>query len=103
MGWLRTTLAQRHVDHYRRRRREEPLDDVDAAAHESEILRPRAELTQLENAVVAALGGIEVDERFLLASYYLDGRTLAQIAGVLRVHEATVSRKLRRATSATSR
>ena len=37
------------------------------------------------------------EDRFLLAAYYLDGQTLKQIAGVLRVHEATVSRKLRRA------
>jgi RNA polymerase sigma-70 factor, ECF subfamily len=28
MGWLRTTLAQRHVDHYRRTRREEPFDEI---------------------------------------------------------------------------
>ena len=32
----------------------------------------------------------------LLAAYYLDGRTLLQIAHVLHVHEATVSRKLKR-------
>ena len=32
MGWLRTTLAQRHVDHYRRSRREEPLEEMDAPA-----------------------------------------------------------------------
>jgi RNA polymerase sigma-70 factor (ECF subfamily) len=28
MGWLRTTLAQRHVDHHRRTRRELPLDNL---------------------------------------------------------------------------
>ena len=32
LGWLRTTLAQRHIDHHRRTRRETPLDDIDAAA-----------------------------------------------------------------------
>jgi RNA polymerase sigma-70 factor (ECF subfamily) len=35
-------------------------------------------------------------ERFLLAAYYIDGRTLLEIAPVLHVHEATVSRKLHR-------
>ena len=40
----------------------------------------------------------DAEERFLLAAYYLDGQTLLQIARVLCVHEATVSRKLRRAT-----
>ena len=35
-------------------------------------------------------------ERFLLAAYYIDGQTLLEIAPVLHVHEATVSRKLHR-------
>jgi RNA polymerase sigma-70 factor (ECF subfamily) len=43
-----------------------------------------------------ALGRRQAEEHFLLAAYYLDGRTLLQIAQVLHVHEATVSRKLRR-------
>ncbi len=30
----------------------------------------------------------------MLAAYYLDGRTLAEIARMLRVHESTISRKL---------
>ena len=30
----------------------------------------------------------------MLASYYLDGRTLAEVARILRVHESTISRKL---------
>ena len=40
------------------------------------------------------------EDKFLLASYYLDGRKLHEIAAVLGVHEATVSRKLKRATAA---
>ena len=31
---------------------------------------------------------------FVLASYYLDGRTLADIARALSVHESTISRKV---------
>ena len=31
MGWLRTTLAQRRVDHYRRTRHEEPIEEFDGA------------------------------------------------------------------------
>lgn len=30
----------------------------------------------------------------ILSAYYLDGRTLAEIARMLRVHESTISRKL---------
>jgi RNA polymerase sigma-70 factor (ECF subfamily) len=40
------------------------------------------------------------EERFLLASYYVDERTLAEIGQIVHVHEATISRRLRRATDA---
>jgi RNA polymerase sigma-70 factor (ECF subfamily) len=36
-----------------------------------------------------------------LASYYLDGRTLADIARLLGVHESTVSRRLEKITAST--
>lgn len=96
MGWLRTTLAQRHVDHYRRKRREEPLEELDAPAKEAVVEKTAVELTVLEQAVEGALKGCAAEERLLLAAYYLDGRTLLEIAQVLHVHEATVSRKLKR-------
>lgn len=100
MGWLRTTLAQRHVDHHRRTRRELPLDNF-AEGHESQAVDPKpgklpAELLLLAKAVMETLEKIETAERFLLAAYYIDGRTLLEIAPVLHVHEATVSRKLHR-------
>ena len=97
MGWLRTTLAQRHVDHHRRSHREEPLEEFDAPATEPVQERPAAMLTTLEKAVEGALSTAEAEDRLLLAAYFLDGRTLLEIAKVLRVHEATVSRKLKRA------
>jgi RNA polymerase sigma-70 factor (ECF subfamily) len=102
MGWLRTTLAQRHVDHHRRTRRELPLDDPadgnepQAAAPEPQ--KPASELLLLSKAIEEALRQLAAEERFLLAAYYLDGRTLLEIAPLLRVHEATVSRKLHRVT-----
>jgi RNA polymerase sigma-70 factor, ECF subfamily len=99
MGWLRTTLAQRFVDHHRRSHRETALDDpehaFDPPAPVSE--EAPAHLAALARAVEDAVARQDADDRFLLAAYYLDGRTLAQIAQLLRVHEATVSRKLRRA------
>jgi RNA polymerase sigma-70 factor (ECF subfamily) len=97
IGWLRTTLAQRHVDHFRRTRREEPIEDFDAPAADPVPVQPPADLQILGKSIEGALRGQEADARFLLASYYIDGRTLAEIALVLRVHEATVSRKLHRA------
>ena len=102
LGWLRTTLAQRHVDHHRRSWREEQLPDSADEFPASSAPTPEAapspeELTLLAAAIQQSLAQRSPEERFLLASYYLDQRTLLQIARILNVHEATVSRKLRRA------
>jgi len=97
MGWLRTTLAQRHVDHYRRTRREEPIEDFDAPAPDPPPQTPARELSLLEQAIEQALSDREAEERYLLAAYYLDGQTLLEIGRVFGIHEATVSRRLHRA------
>ena len=39
-----------------------------------------------------AIAALDPEERFILASYYLDDRTLAVIARMLGVHESTISR-----------
>ncbi|MGA8781832.1 MAG: sigma-70 family RNA polymerase sigma factor [Terracidiphilus sp.] len=98
MGWLRTTLAQRHVDHHRRTHREEPLEELDAPAPDQAQQGPSAELAQLERATKEALRHQSDEDRFLLAAYFLDGQKLLQIARTLGVHEATISRRLQRAT-----
>jgi len=96
MGWLRTTLAQRHVDHYRRTRREEPSEEFDEPAPDPPPQTPARELSLLERAIEQVVSGRQAEERYLLAAYYLDGQTLLEIARVLGVHEATVSRRLHR-------
>jgi len=98
MGWLRTTLAQRHVDHHRRTHRETPIGEQDFAAASAAPIVEHPELTRLGDSLAAALRALDAEDRLLLAAYYLDQRTLLQIAQVLRVHEATVSRKLKRLT-----
>jgi RNA polymerase sigma-70 factor, ECF subfamily len=97
LGWLRTTLAQRHVDHHRRTRREQPIEEFDAPAAEPAPETPARELSMLERAIEEALGDQPPEECYLLSAHYLDEQTLKQIAKVLGVHEATVSRKLQRA------
>jgi RNA polymerase sigma-70 factor (ECF subfamily) len=94
LGWLRTTLAQRHVDHHRRTRRETPLDTLDAPAPEPTPLPP--ELTRLTHALTRTLQTLPPEDRFLLSSYFLDRHTLLEIARTLHVHEATISRRLKR-------
>ena len=98
LGWLRTTLAQRHVDHHRRTHRETPLDSLDTAAPAPASAPLPAELNRLTLAVSRTLETLAPEDRFLLASYFLDRKTLLHIARLLQVHEATVSRKLKRLT-----
>ncbi len=97
LGWLRTTLAQRHVDHHRRTHRESPLDDLNPPAP-SPAETP-AHLAPLATAITRTLEALPGEDRFLLAAYFLDRQTLLQISRLLRVHEATISRRLKRLTS----
>ena len=96
-GWLRATLAQEYVNRYRRRQREVSLEEKTeagaqfAAADPAPQPAPDPRLAETTDAVLAALAA---EDRFILASYYLDGRTLAEIARTLGVHESTISRKL---------
>jgi RNA polymerase sigma-70 factor (ECF subfamily) len=103
LGWLRTTLAQRHVDQYRRSIHELPLDarpeSYELPAPEPVPEMPSAQLDVLARAIEDAIRLRAPDERLLLAAYYLDGRTQLDIARLLHIHEATVSRKLRRLTN----
>jgi RNA polymerase sigma-70 factor, ECF subfamily len=96
MGWLRTTLAQRYVDHLRRTHRETPIEDQDFSASVTPSATPHVILAQLKDSLRATLQELSQEDRFLLSVYYLDQHTLLQIARVLRVHEATVSRRLKR-------
>jgi RNA polymerase sigma-70 factor, ECF subfamily len=96
-GWLRTVLAQEFVNRYRRTRRLVSLDEEGEegsqfAAPEPE---PVASLdSRLEAATDSALAGLLAEERMVLSAYFLDGRTLAEIARMLGVHESTISRKV---------
>jgi RNA polymerase sigma-70 factor (ECF subfamily) len=96
-GWLRTVMAQEYVNRYRRQRRlvsldEESEEGVQFATPEPDT--PSAVDSRVEAATDEVLGILPSEDRFVLASYYLDGRTLAEIARTLAVHESTISRKL---------
>lgn len=101
-GWLRTVLAQRHVDRCRARKPEESLEQQMeagvpfAAPAEAPAAAPASELSAVVGEALRELGN---EERFLLAAYYLDGQRLAGIGRQMGVHESTVSRKLERATA----
>ena len=96
-GWLRTVLAQEFVNRYRRQRRLVSLDEEGEKGTQFPANTPEQH-TQVDDRLTAAtdgaLGELSPEDRFILASYYLDSRTLAEIARMLRVHESTISRKL---------
>ena len=100
-GWLRTVLAQEYINRYRKQRR---LVSLDRECEEGAQFPAAAvaEITsvdeRLEEAVDEALRSLPAEDRFVLASYFLDERTLAEIARALSVHESTVSRKVEKVT-----
>ena len=100
-GWLRTVLAQEYVNTYRKQRRlvsldEESEEGVQFAAPERTDAPPADPV--LARATDDALRSLSSEERFVLSSYFLDDRTLADIARTLRVHESTISRKVEKLT-----
>jgi RNA polymerase sigma-70 factor, ECF subfamily len=97
MGWLRAVLAQRSVNQYRKIGRETELGEIEPAAPAFEQLKPER-LEHLRASLKMTLSAASAEERFLLSAYYLDQHTLHEMSRVLRVHVATVSRKLKRAT-----
>ena len=100
-GWLRTVLAQEYVNRYRRERHEVSLEEETEAGAQFAAADPEPVSTadpRLTGAIDRALGELGAEERFILAAYFLDDRTLAEVARMLRVHESTISRKLERTT-----
>jgi RNA polymerase sigma-70 factor (ECF subfamily) len=99
-GWLRVVVAQEFVNRYRSTKRETSLDAALDDGAQFAAAQPETALSdpRVENAVASELRTLQPEERFLLASYFLDRKTLAEIAKLLRVHESTVSRKLERVT-----
>jgi RNA polymerase sigma-70 factor, ECF subfamily len=102
-GWLRTVMAQEFINRYRKQKRTVSLEEqteqgVQFAATDPEPgYNPGRRSNQLlEAATDEALAELSPEDRFTVASYYLDGRTLADIARTLGLHESSVSRRLDR-------
>jgi RNA polymerase sigma-70 factor (ECF subfamily) len=96
-GWLRTVLAQEHINRYRKQRRLVSLDEEseEGAQFASPQAAPETNVDpRVEAATDEVLAALDPEDRFVLASYFLDERTLAEIARTLKVHESTISRKV---------
>jgi RNA polymerase sigma-70 factor (ECF subfamily) len=96
-GWLRTVLAQEYVNRYRRTKRLVSLDEESEEGVQFRAPDPQpqpAADNRLELATDEALAFLSGEDRTVLCAYFLDGRTLAEIARMLGVHESTISRKI---------
>lgn len=96
-GWLRTVLAQEYVNRYRRTKRLVSLDEEseEGVQFQAPNVAPAPVIDKrLSQATDIALVQLAAEDRLVLSAYYLDGRTLAEIARMLGVHESTISRKL---------
>jgi RNA polymerase sigma factor (sigma-70 family) len=116
--WLRSVLAQRHVDSIRAGRRFTEIDSADGplaikAAASTQVAANRStargdgapplsdphrpELVSLfRRALEVALGLLDPRDKERLRLYYAAGQTLAEIAGKFSEHESSVSRNLER-------
>src|SRR5438034_9241479 len=94
-------MAQEYVNRYRRGRKYVSLDEESEEGAQFAAADPEPVVMvdkRLETATDEALAALPAEDRFVLASYFLDGRTLAEIARALKVHESTISRKVEKLT-----
>ena len=104
--WLRAVLAQRQIDAIRMSGRTVSLEDeMDrdsprelGGSGKSVPVDPAREryIARFAAALSVALASLSGRERMILACYYVDGMTLAEIGKMLHEHESTVSRQLER-------
>jgi RNA polymerase sigma-70 factor, ECF subfamily len=103
--WLRAVLAQRHVDVLRTSLRTVSLDAGEEEPRRVPV-RPantapgdpdrERYIARVDEALSAALAALVPRERMLLACYYVDQLTLAEIGRITGEHESTISRQLER-------
>jgi len=104
--WLRTVLAQRHIDRLRQSRRFEPLEREDGDGKTVTIgekaavptLDPHGEeyMQRFVGALKACLELLEPADHRRLELYYVREKTLAEIGRMVGEHESSVSRNLER-------
>ena len=104
--WLRAVLAQRHVDLIRTSGKTVSIADGEegeipgglslAVAQTTPDPKREIYLGRIDRALSEALASLAPGDRMILACYYVDQFTLAEIGRMLREHESTLSRQLER-------
>ena len=97
-GWLRMVLAQSYINQIRAGKRlvsiEEEEEEHGRQFPAASVEAARTADLRIKDAADEVLANLSAEERFLLSSYFLDGRRLAEIGRTLGVHESTISRKM---------
>lgn len=102
-GWLRTVLAQEYINRYRTQKRLVSLEEQEEAGQQysAPVAEPEPAVDlRLQSSVDQALSSLTAEDRFLLASYYLDQRTLAEVGRAVGIHASNVSRRLEKLAAA---
>jgi RNA polymerase sigma-70 factor len=106
--WLRAVLAQKQVDLFRTTGKNVSLDAEEdgesrrvlAGRHETLPTNPDPDreryVRRFDRALSDALASLTPRERMILACYYVDELTLAEIGRMVHEHESTISRQLER-------
>jgi RNA polymerase sigma factor (sigma-70 family) len=104
--WLRTVLAQRHIDRLRQSRRWESIEREDGQeekripAENVAVPSPDPHRTRYLRRFLLALndclGALDPQDRKRLELYYAREQTLAAVGRLLGEHESSVSRNLER-------
>ena len=99
--WLRSLIAQRHVDRYRATKRLDPLPDDSspesiAGKTSTEHLDRTRFVAVMHSVLTTVIGALAPRDRLRLACYYAQEMTLGQIGKLTSEHESTVSRQLAR-------
>jgi RNA polymerase sigma-70 factor (ECF subfamily) len=109
-GWLRAVLAQEFVNRHRSERRTVSLEERNEAGAQFQAPDSAAQCDdpthvdpRLEAATDEVLTALPAEDRFILACYYLDERSLAEIGRMLGVHESTISRRVAKITERLSK
>lgn len=113
-GWLRAVVSQLAVDQFRKTSKfvqieedrefenlasEAGSDDHHFVAHTDtpeDLLTEKQTEGDVADALQAAVGSLEAEDRLILKLYYFDDLKLKDIAATFGYHEATASRKLTR-------
>ncbi len=96
-AWLRMIVIREAFDHLRRNAKDEhlPLEQMASEAlSPDEAVDGIRHVPRLREALEAALAALSAEDRTLLKLHFLDGVTLDRLATLMRLHRATVARRI---------